>query len=554
MQPLLAVWQSLDTRRRLVVAGATLAMFAAILALSGMAGSGPSKALLYAGLDGTGAGEVVAALDRRNVAYEVRGDAIYVPATERDALRMELAGEGLPATGGAGYELLDSLSGFGTTAQMFDAAYWRAKEGELARTILASPQIRTARVHIAAPQAQPFRQSGRPSASVAVTTGGGALAPAQAKALKYLVASAVAGMRPEEVSIIDAGTGTMIAAEEAAAADGNDRAVELKRNVERLLAARVGPGHAVVEVAVETVTERESITERKVDPASRVAISSEVEEKTSSASDSKPGAVTVASNLPTGQGAGGGSSQSSDSQSRERTNFEISETTRELQRNPGALRRLTVAVLVDGVQATDAAGAPVWQPRPEEELAALRELVASAVGFDEARGDVITLKSMPFEPVPELGTAAAAGLFSGLALDPMQLIQLAVLALVALVTGLFVVRPVLSGRGAATGRAELPGAFAELPAPAGTPAALTGVIDEGEFLPGPGGLPIVSDFGEGAGGLPALPGGFGMGRFGEPPEDGDDPLARLRRLIAERQDETAEILRGWMEDSEEERA
>ncbi|PIV75042.1 MAG: hypothetical protein COW55_07070, partial [Rhodobacteraceae bacterium CG17_big_fil_post_rev_8_21_14_2_50_65_11] len=148
LQNLVALWTALDGRRRTIVIGATIAMFLAILGLSRMAAT-PSMALLYAGMDSSAAGQVVAALEQRGVAYEVRGDSIHVDASQRDALRMTLAAEGLPATGAAGYELLDGLSGFGTTSQMFDAAYWRAREGELARTILANPQIRAARVHIA---------------------------------------------------------------------------------------------------------------------------------------------------------------------------------------------------------------------------------------------------------------------------------------------------------------------------------------------------------------------------------------------------------------------
>ena len=98
-------------------------------------------ALIYGGLDSAQAGEVIAGIERAGVPYEVRGDAIYVASDQRDRLRMDLAAEGLPAAGSTGYELLDGMSGFGTTSQMFDAAYWRAKEGELARTILALPNV-----------------------------------------------------------------------------------------------------------------------------------------------------------------------------------------------------------------------------------------------------------------------------------------------------------------------------------------------------------------------------------------------------------------------------
>jgi flagellar M-ring protein FliF len=521
----------------MIVLAATAAVFAAVLALSGLA-TKPSMALLYARLEGAQAGDVVAALDQRGASYEVRGDAIYVESARRDELRMMLAGEGLPATGGAGYELLDSLSGFGTTSQMFDAAYWRAKEGELARTISSSPLIRSARVHIANPTAQPFRKDLHPSASVTVTTSAGGLSPAQAKALKYLVASAVSGMTPDDVSVIDSVGGLIASGDELASMPaGDSRAQELKRNVERLLEARVGYGNAVVEVSVDTVTEREAITERTFDPTSRVAISTETQESTNSSTDTGQGAVSVASNLPSGNAAPGGSAQSQQSETSERVNFEVSETTREVLRTPGSVKRVTVAVLIDAVQTTGADGAVSFQPRPEEELSALHDLVASAVGYDASRGDVITLRSMPFEPVAAAGEAPPAGLLSGIVLDVMALIQLAVLAVVALVLGLFVLRPILLR--------PAPPRLAELPAPAPrkqseSPRALTGEIDDGNYLPSD--LPVISGFDM------AMP--MGTGNFGADPQP-NDPVARLKKLIAERQDESVEILRGWMEDHEE---
>ncbi|MFZ5709245.1 MAG: flagellar basal-body MS-ring/collar protein FliF [Pseudomonadota bacterium] len=536
MQQVAAIWQGLDARRRIIALVAAIGTFAAILALASLT-SRQSMALLYAGLDGASAGEVLSALDQRSVLYEVRNDAIYVEAGRRDELRMALAGEGLPATGGAGYEILDGLSGFGTTAQMFDAAYWRAKEGELARTIAANPVIRSARVHIAQGAARGLRPGSPPKASVTVTTAGGAIPRTQASALRYLVASAVAGMSPEDVAVIDARYG-LVPSDSMPGVGGSPdaRAEELRQNVERLLAARVGPGRAVVEVSVEPVTDRESITERTFDPNGRVPISSETEEKSGTASDRGQGAVTVASNLPEGNAQGSGStSQSQNSETRERINYEVSERTRELLKSPGAIRRLSVAVLVDGVRRTDSNGAEVLEPRPDAELAVLRDLVASAVGFDESRGDVVTVKSMPFEPLPTEGTAAVPGLLAGIRIDVMQIVQLAVLALVALVLGLFVLRPILTRSPAAA-----------LPSQAGALAPpLTGEIDDGSFATGP--IDVVSDF-------PALP------PFATPLAEAggakatDEAVMRMRRLIEERQDEAVSVLRTWMGESEGERA
>lgn len=532
MQNLVAIWQGLGLRRQLVVIGASLAMFLAVLAIARTA-SAPQMALLYAGLDRATAGEVVAALEQEGVTYLIEGDAISVDAARRDSLRMTLAAQGLPANAGTGYELLDSLSGFGTTSQMFDAAYWRAKEGELARTILANPDIRSARVHIAQGPTQPFQSDGRPSASVTVASGAG-VGPETAKAIRHLVAAAVLNLNPEDVAVIDTRLGLIPNQDEGLASvpAASGRAEEIRRNVERLLGAHVGIGKAVVEVTVELVSERETLTERRLDPAQRVAISTESEESGGSSQGSAGGAVTVASNLPDGAGAVGGGQQSQESQSRERVNYEVGETQRELLRLPGDIRRLSVAVIVDEARTLAEDGTAIITPRSDAELAALRELVASAVGLDESRGDVLTLKSLAFQTPGAEGSLAEAGLLAALGpINTMGMIQLGVLAIVALVLGLFVLRPVLMSRKAALDAAALPAPEAPLALPGmsamdGTVATLdaagfpvfNGVIDEALGMPG---------------------------------DSKEDPMDRLRRLIDERQAESLEILRGWMEENEE---
>jgi len=571
LQQILSVWSTLDNRRRMIVLGATVAMFAAILGLSRMA-SQPTLSLLYSGLEPATAGDVVAALEAQNVAYDVRAGAIFVEAAQRDALRLTLAAEGLPANNGQGYELLDSLSGFGTTSQMFDAAYWRAKEGELARTIVASPQIKGARVHISNPSSNPFQRNLKPTASVTVSTSAGSLSSAHAKALKYLVASAVAGLAPEDVSVIDGRGGLVMPGEDSQLGmnAGEDRAAELRRNIQRILEARVGVGNAVVEVNVETVTEREAIVERRFDPENRVAISSETEESSNTSSGTQGGAVTVASNLPEGDAAGGeNSSRSENRETRERVNYEVSETTREVLRTPGAIKRVSVAVLVDGLRGTDpTTGEETWQPRPEDEMQALQELVASAVGFDAQRGDSITLKTMEFEPLDVDVAEQAPPFLAAMNIDTMSLLQLGVLAIVALVLGLFVVRPILSKTPQpVTAALAAPGGAGPVGLPSnapGTGSANPALLDDtaGGIGDPIGGAPdfaapaLTGEIDDGLGPLPGLavmspddmmranmlPGELG---------DSSDPVERLRKLIEERKEETVEILRNWMEDHEE---
>lgn len=542
MQQYLKVWTQLGTKRQIIVIAATGAMFFAILAMARMT-TAPSMTLLYAGLESSAAGDVVRSLEQRGVAFDVRGGSIFVDSKERDQLRLTLASEGLPANGNRGYELLDQLTGFGTTSQMFDAAYWRAKEGELARTIVANPQISMARVHIASTGSNPFQRGVTPKASVSVTPNGGTISPAQAKAVRYLVASAVAGLAPEDVAVIDA-NGSLIGATEdtAPTVGGDDKAQVLRERVQRLLEARVGFGNAVVEVSVDTVTESEAIRERRFDPDGRVAVSSDTEESTRTAEGTGGGDVTVASNLPDQEGGDGANKSSSqNSETRERINYEVSETEREIIRAPGAIKRLSVAVLVNETAMTTETGETVTQPRASEEIDALRELVSSAVGFDAERGDIITIKSMALQSVAPSGTIAGTSIMDQFDLDLLSAIQMLVLAVVTLILGLFVIRPVLSrqpqtapalaapsdANGAATGSSALTGDVSG----AGLPA----VIDAEDM-----GRRMAEESFDGAGEVShSLVG------------QSADPVERLRSMIGERQDETVEILRGWLEDKEE---
>jgi flagellar M-ring protein FliF len=558
VQQIKNVWAGLDKRKRMMAIGATLAVIFTFFLMSLVANK-PSMQLLYAGLESSSAGDVVSALEQSGVDYEVRGGSIYVPSSKRDELRMTLASQGLPANGGKGYELLDSLSGFGTTSQMFDAAYWRAKEGELARTIVANPHVSQARVHIANTGSNPFQRTIEPTASVSVTPMGSPITPSQANAIRFLVASAVAGLAVDNVAVIDA-NGALIGSPEAAAAAGagtDDRSQTLRERVLRLVEARVGQGNAVVEISVETITDTESIREKRVDPQSRVAISTDVEERIDS-SQNQAGEVTVASNIPDGDAGNGEGSKASTNATRERVNYEISETEKEIVRGPGAIKRLTVAVLINGVTTETAEGEAAFEPRPEEELEALRELISAAVGFDAERGDVITLKSMDLPNVEPQGTEVTSSVFDNLYFDVMSIIQMAALAIVALILGLFVVRPILAGNGASVQALPSPdgvaaGGLPELPDMSGGDAgfmtnpdlganiALDGEIDGGDggFQP-LGDLPGMGDGLAGFGG-----GGGGMS---------DDPVDRLRSMIGERQEETVQILRGWLEENNEERA
>lgn len=542
MENLTSVWQGQDKRRLAVLAGATLIAFLAVFFLAKLA-SAPRMELLFARLEPAAAAEVVTSLDARGVAYDIQGDSIYVDGAARDALRMQLAGEGLPRMDGTGYELLDGLSGFGTTSQMFDAAYWRAREGELTRTILASPGVKLARVHLATADSSPFARDRSATASVTVQMTSGAVGTSLARAVQSLVAGAVRNLTPEDVTVIDAASGRVIGGgavdtEEEARAT---RVAEMRSSVENLLAARVGDDRFVVELAVETRKDKELITERVLDPDSRVVLSTDTEERTASDRGGAGMGVTVASNLPEGDAAGGGEGSASDNaETRERVNYDFSATERQIERGPGAIERLTVAVMVDGIRTIGADGTETWVARDEAELETIRELVQSAVGYREDRGDAVTVRSMQFELPPGTDTAPGLSLPFVTGGQVTDMVIAGLLAAVALGVLAFVVRPVLN-------RVMTP----QLPAPDTVKQISEDPISPAapRELPMPDGIKALGHSTD------ELPDRSDMESPGTKPTQGselstaDDPVDRLRRLIADRREETVEVLRDWMDDT-----
>lgn len=451
--PLLKAWNDLPDRRKAMVMAAAIAIALAIAALA-KAASTPRLSLLYAGLDPAASGEILQSLETMDVRAEVRGDAIYVPESLRDATRMALAREGLPRQSQAGFEILDDLKSFATSSEMFDATYWRAKEGELARTILAEPGVRAARVHLAIPKRSSFaRAQAAPSAVVTVRMAQGRLDSRRAQAMRLLVALAVPDLSPDKVAVLDAAGGVVLAPgagdeTQASINKTNDREKALEQDLVEMLEARVGPGNARVKVTLAVSDEQVVRQERLVDPDRRALATSETSQISEQGSDAG-GVVTVASNLPDGDAtAATAPAQSRRNESSEATRYELSEVKTEIVTPPGALRQVQVAVLINQPSRTGAEDAQSPPARTNEELESLRKLVSAAIGYNEERGDVVTIESLPFdEPLADGTEATADAVADFLERNLVPILQLVIPALVTLVLALFVLRPLLSGGG-----------------------------------------------------------------------------------------------------------
>lgn len=366
----------------------------------------PTYGTLYGGLDPAEAGSVVDALERSGFQVVISGGGSIIQVPEKDIARarMLLAEEGLPGEGNPGWEIFDEASGLGMNTFMQQVNRLRALEGELARSIRTIQGVEAARVHLVMPDREAFsRVRPEPSASVIVQTRpGDQLTRRQAIAIRALVASAVPSLVQSRVTILSATGEAILSEDDAADATINGMASNieerLSRGISDILAARVGAGNVRISLKVDLETERQVIRSQSFDPEQQVVRSTETREEI--AEDSKGAApVDVGANLPDpfATGTGGDSvSNNSNSRSDAVVNYEIGNTQTEIVREPGDVRKISVAVLVNGLASTDVDGNRVYEERTPAELERLSELVRGAIGFDAARGDVVSVDSLQF--------------------------------------------------------------------------------------------------------------------------------------------------------------
>lgn len=418
----------------------------------------PTMGLLYGNLDIEDSAEVVAQLESRGVPYEIHanGSQILVPQDRVLRLRMAMAEEGLPKGGSIGYEIFDRPEGFGTTDFVQNVNLLRALEGELARSIASFDLISSARVHLVLPRRELFsRTQSEPSASIVLNLRGGRTLPArQVQAIQQLVASAVPSLEPGRVAIAD-DRGNLLARGDGSTQDGvigTSRVEEmrvayenrLKSTVTALLEESVGRGNVRAEVSVDMDFDRVTINSEIYDPDGQVVRSRQtIEESENSRDTDADTAVTASSNLPdAGGNAAVGGSESSSARTDQTVNYEISRTVRNHVREGGQVERISVAVLVDGFYEVDENGEQVYRPRDQEELDQLQTLVRNAIGFDADRGDSVEVVNMRFAQ-PDVATVEEP--FLGLEkTDYLQIAEMLVLAVVAILVILLVLRPLVS--------------------------------------------------------------------------------------------------------------
>jgi flagellar M-ring protein FliF len=467
---LLGFLQRFGIGRLAAIVGVAAGVAAALFALVFNAGSEP-KALLYSNLDLKEASSITQALDQGGIKYEAKGDGstIMVARDKVASTRLMLSGKGLPTSGSVGYEIFDNASALGQTDFVQNLNRQRALEGELARTIRSLDGVTFARVQLVLPKHQLFEEeAGQPTASVVIGVTGRQPSTDQVRALQNLVAGAVPNLKPERVTIVDQnskllGGGEGASAANAMADDQRSAAEEkIKKRVRELVEGVVGPGKARVQVTADLDLNQVTTQEEKYDPDGQVVRSTQTTEESSKQNQADGnGQATVAANVPGTPGANPGSSTngSASGHNEETTNYEISKTTKTTIEEPGTVKKLSIAVAVDGVTAPGVKGKPgAYSPRSAAEMQHIDQLVRSAVGYDASRGDQISVINVQFDrdAATDGGAVAANKLTDFDKNDLMRAAELVVGAVVALLIIFFVVRPLLGaagGGGAAGGRA-----------------------------------------------------------------------------------------------------
>ncbi|HEY8616976.1 flagellar basal-body MS-ring/collar protein FliF [Phenylobacterium sp.] len=544
MNQVLAALQRFGIGRLAAILGIGAGVAAVLVAV--MMNLGEPKALLYSNLDLKEAGSITAALDQAGVKYEVKGDGstILVPRDEVASTRLMLSSKGLPTAGSVGYEIFDEANALGQTDFVQQLNRQRALEGELARTIRSLDGITSARVHLVLPKRQLFEdEAEQPSAAVNIAVGGREPSAEQVRAIQNLVAGAVPNLKPDRVTVVDQHAKTLSGGDTGMAAEADGRKTEVEqriaKQVKQLVEGVVGAGKARVNVTADLELARVTVQQETFDPDGQVIRSESTTDE--NARENEPetnGEVSAAANIPGAGANGSGMNSSASGRQESTTNYEISKTVRTEVQEPGQVKRLSVAVAVDGATAAGQNGRPgAYTPRTAEEMQRIEQLVRTAVGFNQERGDQVSVINVRF-PADEnpSGVESANPLMGFDKNDIMRGAELGVLAIVALLMMMFIVRPLMRG---AIGGGSAGGRMPALTGPNVTQITTTadgqamqiGADGQMMMLPPPGELDQKIDMARIEGQVKA------------------SSIKRVSEFVEKHPEESVSILRGWLHES-----
>ncbi len=465
-------WAQMPAAQRGWAITATL-LLAALLGGLAWYGLRPDWRTLYAGLDPDDARQMEQILAQAQIPFEptTDGAGILVPAAQLDKARLAAAAKGGVKSGRLGFEIFDKPNWVGSE---FDEQvnYQRALEGELEHTIGTLSDIASARVHLVMPHDSLFREEERPAkAAVVLKLRHRALAEGEPDAIRNLVASAVDGLLPDRVVLVDAAGNSPLGPKTAEAVQlSAEQALEDK--LIATLEPVTGAGNVRASVTLDYDAQAAEETDESYDPAKTVTLSLQRSEQTTGMQPVAAGIPGTASNAPNTQALPVYPHETAAPQSAktESGTYGVSKTVRHVVDNPGRVRRLTAAIVVNDrlQQAANKDHAAVWQPRSADELRNLTSLAQAAVGFDTARGDVVTVQDLAFDENRPEPPATHVQELQRAAEDSPFLVKYCALLMGLLLVMTFGLRPAIRRAGAALATAgNVTNVRRELPAGSG---------------------------------------------------------------------------------------
>ncbi|MGI9462737.1 MAG: flagellar basal-body MS-ring/collar protein FliF [Aestuariivirgaceae bacterium] len=431
---------SLGPRRLALLGIIGLTVFAAV-GLSGMYLSRPSKETLYAGLETQDVTRIGAALNAAGVEYDISpdGKAVMVAVGHTARARMLLAEKGLPRSASAGYELFDNLGSLGLTSFMQEVTRVRALEGEIARTIQLMAGVKAARVHLVLPDPGSFRSTRQmPSASVVIRTATGD-SFGSARGIRHLVAAAIPGLRIDRVTVLNT-EGALLASGDDIVNGAPRKMVDLENTIgheiqgkiRKTLAPFLGVDNFQISVTARLNADKKQIREVLFDPNSRVERSVRVvKENGATKNKSNQAGVSVEQELPETEAEGGDGEESSESRERreELTNYEVNSKTVSTETNGYLIENLAIALVINHKRIAELLGAGATPDQVTAQLEEIRQLVGSAAGFNEKRGDSMKVTAVDFfetssmmAPIPSIGIGAQLIKHSGSAISALTVL------------------------------------------------------------------------------------------------------------------------------------
>ncbi|WP_341991030.1 flagellar basal-body MS-ring/collar protein FliF [Azorhizobium sp. AG788] len=392
--------------RRLVALALIALTVVAVIGLGAMYLSQPERETLYANLNRDDVTRIGGALKDAGISFDVSSDgaAVLVAHSDTARARMLLAVKGLPQSSNSGYELFNDVRSFGLTSFMQEVTKVRALEGEIARTVQTMKGIKAARVHIVLPDRGSFRRDQQAASASVVIRTENASDGSTAQAIRHLVASAIPGMKIDNVTVLNTEGAVLSSSEDGVNAAAGKKALlqqqvnrETEEKIRRTLTPFLGLGNFEISVSARLNTDRSTINETTFDPASRAERSTRVvKEAGQTQNKSTQPNTTVQQNIPPPPGTPANGNENSENSNRreELTNFEISSRTTQTVRDAFQVQNLSIAVLVNKDRLTVAKGADAVPL--ETQTFEIEQLVASAAGFDKERGDKLKVVAVPF--------------------------------------------------------------------------------------------------------------------------------------------------------------